>query len=321
MKAYAAYYDNDEVLRSSSSGGVFSALAERTIAMGGVVFGARFDAEWRVVLDYTDSLTGLAALRGSKYVQARIGDAFEKAEQFLAEGRLVLFVAMPCQIAGLRKRLSKDYPNLTCVECICHGVPPSRLWEQYLQEVCDRKHTIHDIHSISFRDKAPEGWHLFHQTITWRDGYRQSQMHDDAVWMRGLMRNLTLNHACYHCAHKLQHTCADLTIGDLWGAEQLIHQANTDRGLSLVISHTEKGDAALQNTSLRVLQDVDLNQAVQYNHALQYSVAPHPAREQMDEALRSGKPIIPTICALTRDPWMLRFKLMLAKIIRILRHL
>lgn len=101
-----------------------------------MVFGARFDDNWEVKHDYTETIEGLAAFRGSKYVQSRIEDNYMKAEKFLKEGRKVLFSGTPCQIAGLKKFLRKEYDNLLTVDLICHGVPSPKVWRMYLDETC-----------------------------------------------------------------------------------------------------------------------------------------------------------------------------------------
>lgn len=145
--AVCAAKNKDEKIRlSSSSGGAFTALAESVIDEDGVVFGAKFDEDWSVVHDYMETREGLAAFRGSKYVQSRIGDSFKKAEQFLKAGRKVLFSGTPCQIAGLKRFLRKEYDNLLTVDFICHGVPSPGVWREYLKEEtarqCGGKNTV-----------------------------------------------------------------------------------------------------------------------------------------------------------------------------------
>ena len=109
----AAKNKSEEIRYQSSSGGVFTALANEIIREGGVVFGAGFDENWEVKHDCTETVEGLSAFRGSKYVQSRIGDSFKKAEQFLKIGRTVLFSGTPCQIAGLKRFLRKEYLSST----------------------------------------------------------------------------------------------------------------------------------------------------------------------------------------------------------------
>lgn len=123
LKVYAAKNQDEEIRRQSSSGGIFTLLAEKTIQDGGVVFGARFDEHWEVKHDYTETIEGLAAFRGSKYVQSRMEDNYRKAEMFLKQGRKVLFSGTPCQVAGLKRFLRKYYGNLLTIDMVCHGVP------------------------------------------------------------------------------------------------------------------------------------------------------------------------------------------------------
>lgn len=132
---YAAKNPDERIRMESSSGGVFTLLAERTIRAGGVVFGARFDEAWEVVHDSTETIEGLAAFRGSKYVQSRIGTSFARAEEFLKQGRQVLFTGTPCQIAGLNRFLRRSYDNLLTVDVVCHGVPSPLVWRRYLDEI------------------------------------------------------------------------------------------------------------------------------------------------------------------------------------------
>jgi Coenzyme F420-reducing hydrogenase, beta subunit len=122
INTFAAKNMNDSIRRKSSSGGVFHALACNVINEGGVVFGARFDSKWGVEHSYTETISGLAFFQGSKYVQSNIGTAYTDAERFLKAGRKVLFSGTPCQLAGLRLFLRKDYGNLLLsVDVACHG--------------------------------------------------------------------------------------------------------------------------------------------------------------------------------------------------------
>ena len=135
---YAVKNPNDDIRQESSSGGVFTLLAEKVINDGGVVFGVRFDEKWEVEFAYSETIDGLSAFRGSKYIQARVGNAFIDAEQFLKAGRKVLFSGTPCQVKGLLQYLRKDYENLLTVDFVCHGVPSPKVWRLYLKEEVER---------------------------------------------------------------------------------------------------------------------------------------------------------------------------------------
>lgn len=135
IKVYAAI-NNDETIRmQSSSGGIFTLLAEKIIDEGGVVFGAAFDENWEVRHEYVETRRGLAKLRTSKYVQSRIENRYQQTKKFLGEGRKVMFTGTSCQIAGLKRFLRKDYDNLLAVDVICHGVPSPMVWRDYLEEI------------------------------------------------------------------------------------------------------------------------------------------------------------------------------------------
>ena len=161
LKVYAAINKDEKIRLESSSGGIFTMLAEQTIGEGGVVFGARFDENWQVRLDYTETIEGIAAFRGSKYVQARTENIYQQAEKFLKEGRKVLFTGTPCQIAGLKKFLRKEYANLLAVDFVCHGVPSPKVWAKYLQELLASKG---DKNTVSFSPNpsfVSEGYRIY----------------------------------------------------------------------------------------------------------------------------------------------------------------
>ena len=177
LKTYAVKNKDEDIRMLSSSGGFFTLLAEEVIKEGGVVFGAKFDDRWEVKHDYTETIGGLHVFRSSKYVQSRIEDNYKKAESFLKSGRRVLFSGTPCQIAGLKRFLRKEYDNLLTVDFVCHGVPSPKVWRRYLTEtvahMCDKNSVSSDpiskenahIESISFRNKC-SGWKKFSFALT-----------------------------------------------------------------------------------------------------------------------------------------------------------
>ena len=150
---FAAVYPNEKVRRHSSSGGAFTALSELILNDGGIIFGAGFDEKWRVVHTAAENLDELENLRGSKYVQSEIGDVYKRVKVELKKDRPVLFSGTPCQCAGLKSFLGKDYDNLLTVDVICHGTPSPMLWEKYLEHHAQS----HDIAHVNFRSKR-FGW-------------------------------------------------------------------------------------------------------------------------------------------------------------------
>lgn len=147
---YAYKNENVDIRYRSSSGGFFTTLAETIIDDGGVVFGARFDNNWRVVHGFTETKEGLKYFRGSKYVQSFIGNSFKQVEKFLKLGKTVLFSGTPCQISALYLFLRKDYENLYTMDFVCHGVPSPGIFKWYLQERINEVAQKGDKNSVSF---------------------------------------------------------------------------------------------------------------------------------------------------------------------------
>ena len=221
LTCYAAINKDEKIRLASSSGGVFTALAEYVIANSGVVFGARFNEKWEVVHDYTETIEGLAAFRGSKYVQSTIGDNYRLAEQFLKDGRQVLFTGTPCQIAGLKHYLRKEYENLLSVEVACHGVPSPLVWREYIKDKNPQ--------CINFRDKK-DGWKRFGLTF---DNVGES--HSQDLYMRAFLSNLTLRPSCFNCKLKSGVSNCDLLVADYWGINNIHPELDDDKGVSLVV--------------------------------------------------------------------------------------
>lgn len=271
LKVYAAINPNEEIRIKSSSGGIFSMLAEQTISNGGVVFGARFNDQWEVVHDYTETIEGLEAFRGSKYVQSTIGDNYIKAEQFLKQNRKVLFSGTPCQIAGLRKFLRKEYDNLLLVDIICHGVPSPLIWRDYLNNILSRNNKcINDIKYISFRSKII-GWKRFSMVCRLKDNsYLINQPLNEDIFIRGFLKNIYLRPICHSCISKEGRAYSDISIADYWGISRIIPHMDDDKGTSLVMIHTNKGNMAYSDLSINSMEST-YEQAIRFNPAIEKS--------------------------------------------------
>lgn len=279
IKVIAAINNDERIRLNSSSGGIFHLLAEKTIAAGGVVFGARFDEQWQVVIDYAETMETIKAFMGSKYVQARIETAYTDASRFLQDGRKVLFSGTPCQIAGLYHFLGKSYDNLLTVDMICHGTPSPKVWSKYLDEVVTAGRKA--ISNIEFRNKR-EGWKRFHFTM-WYNKDEQSVSlhchHQENHFMRAFLHNLTLRPSCYFCPAKNGRSHSDITIGDFWGIDSEIPEMDDDKGTGLVIINTGKGDVAIDRSKITE-RETTAETALRHNSAYYRSVKPHPKNEE-----------------------------------------
>lgn len=276
LQVFAAKNKNEEQRLRSSSGGIFILLAEYIIKQGGVVFGARFDKTWEVEHAYAETFEDLAPLMRSKYVQSRIGNTYKEAEQFLKQGRKVMFVGTPCQIAALKKFLRKDYDNLLAVDLICHGVPSPGVWKRYLEEIKSKrngdaeKNTVlyssrrenSVITSINFREKQLGGysWKKYGFVVKEQPSQKCDQntvllstSFDTNIYMRGFLANLYLRPSCYKCPAKSGRSISDLTIGDFWGINKFNPDFDDDKGTEAILLYTSKYESIFNSINIELL--------------------------------------------------------------------
>ncbi len=304
LHVYAAYNKNEEIRMQSSSGGIFTLLAEAIINEGGVVFGAKFDKDWNVVHDYTETIEGIAAFRGSKYVQSTIGNTYSQAKKFLQAGRKVLFSGTPCQIAGLKKYLRKEYDNLLTVDIICHGVPSPKVWSRYIDENIKKiraeraagKNTVSSslnespvITGISFRDKT-HGWKKYGFRISYaaseaaENSVSESansicESHTTNAFMRAFLSDTILRPSCYECPTKQGKAYSDITIADFWGINTIDPTFDDDKGCGAIFLNTEKGANAYP-LELTEYKEKTFDEVITYNSAYYKSSKPHQNRKK-----------------------------------------
>ena len=244
-EVFVAVNPDAKTRRHSSSGGTFSALAELILSTGGIVFGAGFDGNWRVVHTSAENLDELENLRGSKYVQSQIGDVYKRVKVELESGRRVLFSGTPCQCAGLKSFLGKDYSNLLTVDIICHGTPSPFLWENYVEYIAQG----HDIARVNFRSKR-FGWVTNHLEINFYDCGYYAKSNGQDLFLKHFLHGMTERPSCHSCKFKFPNGKSDVTIGDAWGVQNFAPNFFDNRGTSLVIVHTDNGRNFLSKARL-----------------------------------------------------------------------
>ncbi len=310
-KVLAAINTEESVRMRSSSGGVFYLLAEKVLREEGVVFGARFDEDWQVVMDYSETIEGVRAFMGSKYVQARTENAYIDAKRFLQDGRKVLFSGTPCQIAGLRHFLRKEYDNLLTVDIVCHGTPSPIVWRKYLDEVlreCGRTQ------EVRFRDKTL-GWRNFSFKLNYDDGCRAISVCSPAgenPYMKAFLSDLILRPSCYECPAKSGKSHSDITLADFWGVWDVLPQMDDDKGTSMVFINSEKGNEYFRALNLNA-EESDYDTAKKYNSACWKSPAVNPKREQFFTRLNSEENVVKLINEMTTPSAKQRVRMLLSK--------
>lgn len=261
--AYACINKDENVRFQSSSGGIFTLIAEKVIDNGGIVFGVEFDKEFKVVHNYIENKESLYKFRGSKYLQSIIGESYRKVKEFLDEGREVLFSGTPCQIGGLKAYLGKQYKNLFCIDIICHGVPSPKVWKKYI--------TYHEnivnsqIRKVNFRSKC-EGWKRYAISLLFENGVKYVQTFNKDLYMTAFLRDICLRPSCYTCEFKTLHRQSDITLADFWGIQNILPKLDDDKGTSLVFINSSNGQYMFDQIKNNMLyREVDIESAVFYN--------------------------------------------------------
>lgn len=298
LKVAAVMNRNEAIRLRSSSGGVFHALAQKIIAEGGVVFGARFDEQWQVVIDYTEDIKGVEAFMGSKYVQARVGNAFAHVKRFLQQGRKVLYSGTPCQIAGLNHYLRKPYKDLLTVDFICHGTPSPKVWERYLDEITPKNSSIKN---VKFRDKY-SSWKNYGFYVSYDKQSRTISLQScflDNPYMKAFLSDLILRPSCHDCKAKSGRSHSDITIADFWGIEHVFPQMDDDKGTGMVFVNSEKGQFVVGLPNLAVMETT-YEEVKHLNKPYHSSVQPNPHREYFFDHLDNTTSVIKLISRCTR---------------------
>lgn len=274
----------------SSSGGVFSVLAEAMLEAGGYVCGAAFDELWLVSHKVVSDKTALAALKTSKYLQSDTRRTYSEVRELLNRGKSVLFSGTPCQVAGLYSFLGRDPDGLLTIDVFCHGVPSPKVWERYIREVTAGG----EIKAVNFRDKSnSRDSGGYSTTFQWMESKstegmeRQekktlSRHHQDDIFMKGFLRNLYLRRSCTICPLARTPRNSDISLGDFWGYERVDSRRDTSRGISAVLLNTPKGRtffAGLEH-KLQFLRQTELKDAVNGNPVLKHPCKVHEHRAQ-----------------------------------------
>ena len=277
-QAFACYNKDEKIRLESSSGGLFTLIAEQIIDAGGVVFGVGLGKDLTAMHSYVETKEKLREFRGSKYVQSKIGETYEQAKAFLKQGRQVLFTGTPCQITGLKSYLQQDYDNLFCIDIICHGVPSPKVWQKYISYQENRVGS--QVKSASFRDKN-KGWKKFSMSLLFNNATLHKQTLDKDLYLQAFLKNSCLRPSCYDCNFKTLHRQSDITLADFWGIQNILPKLDDDKGTSLIFVNSNKGKSMFDKIVNEIIfEQVDINRAIHDNTAAIKSVGHNPNREK-----------------------------------------
>lgn len=230
VACYAAIAVDEEIYTSTSSGGVATVFSQEALRREGCVYGAAFEAPDGITHIRAINNSGLERLKGSKYVFSRTDGVYSAVQNDLKQGGFVLFIGTPCQVAGLKQYLDKEYDSLVTVDLICHGTPPAKYLSEHIRAVSG----VSGVTDLSFRAKD---WCLtIHKGK--RVAYRKKS--DEDSYFSAFLKGLTFRNNCYRCRYAKIQRCADITIGDFWG---LGHTGLPEKSKSVVLINTGKGMA------------------------------------------------------------------------------
>jgi len=236
-KCYVGYTKEDSYKNGSSSGGIFPLIANYILKENGIIIGASFDKNNKLKHIAITKEKDLNKLKGSKYLQSDLDNIFTYIKDNL-KAKKILFVGVPCQVAGLKAFIKNDYDNLYTIDLICHGVPSPKLFEKYLKELETKEND--KVLNYNFRDKTT-GWDTYSNTITYKNKI-QSELNNENNYMKLFLSDIALRESCYNCNFKLGNKYSDITLGDFWGVKNVYPEMYDKKGVSAIIINTEKGN-------------------------------------------------------------------------------
>lgn len=277
----------DDVRRTSSSGGVFSLVADWIFKQGGVVCGAAYsDDVYSVQHKLVHSKVELVSLMGSKYTQSLIGTVYSEIKELLNSSRPVLFTGTPCQVAGIHAFLEKEYDNLYTMDLICHGVPSPTLYEQFVREE-ETKHNSKAV-KVSFRDKSIAGWEVA-TSIDFENGDRYTAKRSECPYMKAFLSLASLRKSCGHCPFAALPRQGDLTLGDFWDINKFDPALDDKKGTSLVLCNNEKGEKLLHAITADAIRmkKIPIDFAVKHNAQIKFSSLHNEKRDRFYDLINT----------------------------------
>jgi coenzyme F420-reducing hydrogenase beta subunit len=280
-KTYVGYNNNENIRKDSSSGGLFYPIAYNFITNGGVVYGAAFNSEFLVNHIRIDNVDDIPLLMQSKYVQSSLMGIWNEIHKDLISGKKVLFAGTPCQTAAIKKYFEKNntIENLYTIDFICHGVPSPEIWKSYLDNISKNR----SVREVNFRDKSRRGWHDFCLNIKFDNTSKIIESHYMNAYMRLFLSDKNLRPSCYSCGFKANNYWSDITLADAWKIEKERQDWADDKGTSLVISRTTKGNELLNDSLEIVIRESDYDFWSKMNPSLIKSSSVGIGRKDMFE--------------------------------------
>ena len=289
QKAFLIRNLDEKVLKESTSGGAFSAIATYVLKNDGIVFGACFDENFIVKHISIDKVENLYRFRNSKYVQSDLGNTFQEVRKYLADGKLVLFSGTPCQIEGLKSYLqikNINMDNLYLADIVCHSVPSPLVWEKYKELKRNEAYQ-----PDAFRNKEKYGYEYSQMSFKDKDGKKKYYGSESDPFFRAFLSDLSIRPSCESCRFKKRYRESDLTLWDCFTIHKFDKSLDDNKGVTRCLTHSSKGEYLInQIKDSCIIKEIDPDKAVLYSRELVISVHGNPKREQFfeDAAIMNG---------------------------------
>lgn len=297
MKTLVIQSKNSNILQKSSSGGMFAELARYVLSQKGIVFGCameKIDDKFVIKHISVDDEKDLYRLQGSKYVQSHLGNTIKEVKNLLDNGRFVLFSGTPCQIAGLKSYLKRDYENLLTVDLSCTGTPSLKIFNDYIKFLEEKYRQ--KIVNFDFRNKKRFGWSCGNAVITFLNGKQKTILNYNSSYLNLFIRKKIQGECCQSCKFVGLERFSDYTLADAWGFEQVYPSLlkenggifDKNNGISLVLINTKRAAEHFKVIEDNVIfKEVDIEKLKQFNGPLRERNIMNDTMEYL-EAYKTG---------------------------------
>lgn len=293
--AFLSRTKDTELLQKCTSGGVFTQIAREIVKQGGIVYGVVYGEKFKVQHEGIEDLANIEKLPGSKYVQSDVGKIFSQVKKDVEDGKRVVFCGTPCQVAGLKNFLGKQWDNLLLIDLVCHGVPSPKLWKSYV-ELIEEKHG--KLAYVNFRSKRL-GYHVSVMEERFVSGKSLIGSARTNLMSKCFFQNAADRPICYECPFKTVARCSDLTIFDGWHATEYVDGLkDDDKGYTIILTQSEKGKRFVENAKDLILYEIDTDRAISLDGKMAVASVLRPASRAEFYELLEQKGIEGTVQAL-----------------------
>lgn len=255
---YAVKHKDEIIREKSRSGGAFSAISDVVLNNNGVVYGCIMTDKYTASHVRAETFEQRDFMRGSKYIESKLGDTFALVKSDILKGRSVLFSGTPCQVDGLKCFLGALADNVITIDIVCHGVPSPTVWKKYIEW---REEKYGSCTYADFRNKVDFGWASHVESLIMENNGKVKKV-DSRVFTNIFYSHLALRPSCYKCAYKRVEHPGDITIADYWAIDNALPGFNDNKGVSLVMINSSKGKMVFEKAKeMLVFHDTDYHRS------------------------------------------------------------